>query len=159
MSALLSCMQIPTLLIPSIASSSSSSITTREKKHHQCIHIPTHSLKHQLHSQSPTPRVIKCFSNRQSQSTEQEFEFEFERLFSNLNQATLTRESGNYFFFNSIFFFFLVSYSFICWIDALMFFTGSLSSAIFLVAGTTVRYLFWKFILFRVCLVLWYCVL
>ncbi|KAK9224859.1 hypothetical protein WN943_009898 [Citrus x changshan-huyou] len=108
MSALLSCMQIPTLLIPSIASSSSSSITTREKKHHQCIHIPTHSLKHQLHSQSPTPRVIKCFSNRQSQSTEQEFEFEFERLFSNLNQATLTRESG------------------------------SLSSAIFLVAGTTV---------------------
>ncbi|KAH9790360.1 hypothetical protein KPL71_003375 [Citrus sinensis] len=104
MSALLSCMQIPTLLIPSISSSSSS----REKKHHQCIQIPTHSLKHQLHSQSPTPRVIKCFSNRQSQSTEQEFEFEFERLFSNLNQATLKRESG------------------------------SLSSAIFLVAGTTV---------------------
>lgn len=107
MSALLSCMQIPTLLIPSIPSSSSSS-STREKKHHQCIQIPTHSLKHQLHSQSPTPRVIKCFSNRQSQSTEQEFEFEFERLFSNLNQATLKRESGNYFFF------FLVSYSFIC---------------------------------------------
>lgn len=144
MSALLSCMQIPTLLIPSISSSSSS----REKKHHQCIQIPTHSLKHQLHSQSPTPRVIKCFSNRQSQSTEQEFEFEFERLFSNLNQATLKRESGNYFFF------FLVSYSFICWIDALMLSTGSLSSAIFLVAGTTVRYLFWKFILFRT---VWYC--
>lgn len=95
MSALLSCMQIPTLLIPSISSSSSS----REKKHHQCIQIPTHSLKHQLHSQSPSPRVIKCFSNRQSQSTEQEFKFEFERLFSNLNQATLKRESGNYFFF------------------------------------------------------------
>lgn len=146
MSALLSCMQIPTLLIPSIPSSSSSS-STREKKHHQCIQIPTHSLKHQLHSQSPTPRVIKCFSNRQSQSTEQEFEFEFERLFSNLNQATLKRESGNYFFF-------LVSYSFICWIDALMLSTGSLSSAIFLVAGTTVRYLFWKFILFRT---VWYC--
>lgn len=102
MSALLSCMQIP--------SSSSSSSSTREKKHHQCIQIPTHSLKHQLHSQSPTPRVIKCFSNRQSQSTEQDFEFEFERLFSNLNQATLKRESGNYFFY-FIFWFLIVSFA------------------------------------------------
>lgn len=149
MSALLCCVQIPTLLIPSVSSSSS----IRRKKHH--IQIPTHSLQHQLRSQSPAPRVIKCFSNRQSQSTEQEFEFEFERLFSNLNQATLKREPGNYFFF--LFFWFLIV-SF-CWIDVLILFTGSLSSAILLVAGTTVCYVFWKFILFRLCLVLWYCVL
>ncbi|KAJ9699049.1 hypothetical protein PVL29_007901 [Vitis rotundifolia] len=48
---------------------------------------------------------FKCFSKAQRQSDEQ---VEFERLFSNLNQATLKREPG------------------------------SLSSAIFLVAGTTV---------------------
>ncbi|XP_038681400.1 tyrosine-specific transport protein [Tripterygium wilfordii] len=50
--------------------------------------------------------TFTCFSQRQSQSTEQQLEFE--RLFSNLNQATLKREPG------------------------------SLPSAIFLVAGTTV---------------------
>ncbi|KAL5583007.1 hypothetical protein UlMin_015449 [Ulmus minor] len=52
------------------------------------------------------PRTrFKCFSRNQSQS---DSKLEFERLFSNLNQATLKREPG------------------------------SLSSAIFLVAGTTV---------------------
>ncbi|GLT55639.1 hypothetical protein SLA2020_287430 [Shorea laevis] len=53
----------------------------------------------------PPSRTLKCFSQRQS--TQQQ-EYEFERLFSNLNQATLKREPG------------------------------SLSSAIFLVAGTTI---------------------
>ncbi|KAK7300286.1 hypothetical protein RJT34_11128 [Clitoria ternatea] len=62
----------------------------------------------------PCPSKInlhKCFSQKQSQSTpkkEEQQRLEFERLFSNLNQATLKREPG------------------------------SLSSAVFLVAGTTV---------------------
>ncbi|KAK9273440.1 hypothetical protein L1049_018250 [Liquidambar formosana] len=50
------------------------------------------------------PRTLKCFSKREAA----EERYEFERLFSNLNQASLKREPG------------------------------SLSSAIFLVAGTTV---------------------
>ncbi|KAF7815554.1 putative tyrosine-specific transporter [Senna tora] len=50
----------------------------------------------------------ECFVQRQSQSAQEEEVLEIERLFSNLNQATLKREPG------------------------------SLSSAIFLVAGTTV---------------------
>lgn len=58
----------------------------------------------------PSPlrtKLQKCFLQRQSKS-DQEQVFEFERLFSNLNQATLKREPG------------------------------SLSSAVLLVAGTTV---------------------
>ncbi|KAL4364520.1 Tyrosine-specific transport protein [Arachis hypogaea] len=64
------------------------------------VHLPC-PLKRNLH---------KCFLQKQSQSTQEEEQqqFEFERLFSNLNQATLKREPG------------------------------SLSSAILLVAGTTV---------------------
>ncbi|KAJ7964920.1 tyrosine-specific transport protein [Quillaja saponaria] len=61
---------------------------------------------------SPLRRTLqKCFFQKQTQPTQEEKEeqdFQFERLFSNLNQATLKREPG------------------------------SLSSAIFLVAGTTV---------------------
>ncbi|XP_059665495.1 uncharacterized protein LOC132311559 [Cornus florida] len=59
-------------------------------------------------------RLTKCFSQRQFTEQEEDVEpkreeqFEFERLFSNLNQATLKREPG------------------------------SLSSAVFLVAGTTI---------------------
>ncbi|KAA3455383.1 tyrosine-specific transport protein-like [Gossypium australe] len=65
-------------------------------------------LHHHSHHQLPTPfKTFKCSSQRQS-SDNQPQEYEFERLFSNLNQATLKREPG------------------------------SLSSAIFLVAGTTV---------------------
>ncbi|XP_021812771.1 uncharacterized protein LOC110755797 isoform X2 [Prunus avium] len=64
----------------------------------------------------PSPRKLltKCLPQSQKKSqvqpseSENETEFEFERLFSNLNQATLKREAG------------------------------SLSSAIFLVAGTTI---------------------
>ncbi|KAG4129858.1 hypothetical protein ERO13_D09G106200v2 [Gossypium hirsutum] len=65
-------------------------------------------LHHHSHHQLPTPfKTFKCSSQRQS-SDNQPQEYEFERLFSNLNQATLKREPG------------------------------SLSSATFLVAGTTV---------------------
>ncbi|THG18157.1 hypothetical protein TEA_018762 [Camellia sinensis var. sinensis] len=60
-------------------------------------------------SSSPTSLSVKCFSHRQStQQEEKDEEFQLERLFSNLNQATLKREPG------------------------------SLSSAILLVSGTTV---------------------
>lgn len=50
------------------------------------------------------PRIsFKCFSQRQSteqiEQAKEEEVYEFERLFSNLNQATLKREPGNYFFF------------------------------------------------------------
>ncbi|XVE79031.1 hypothetical protein DITRI_Ditri14bG0025300 [Diplodiscus trichospermus] len=62
---------------------------------------------HHLHLFTTPLRTFKCFSQRQS-ADDQVQEYEFERLFSNLNQATLKREPG------------------------------SLSSAIFLVAGTTV---------------------
>lgn len=44
-----------------------------------------------------TTLLHKCFSQRQSQSKSTQKaneEFEFERLFSNLNQATLKREPG-----------------------------------------------------------------
>lgn len=67
---------------------------------------------------SKSPSLFKCYSQRQSTEPKteeiegekgyEEQVYEFERLFSNLNQATLKREPG------------------------------SLSSAIFLVAGTTV---------------------
>jgi hypothetical protein len=97
----------------------------------------------------------KCFSQRQSQSNstqKEKEEFEFERLFSNLNQATLKREPG---FPIAIIFFFLdedplTMLIFLCSCYAFQFsfffpfffffffFSGSLSSAIFLVAGTTV---------------------
>ncbi|XP_007015321.2 PREDICTED: tyrosine-specific transport protein [Theobroma cacao] len=78
--------------------------------HNQKYLCPT-SLKrkrnHLRYDRIPTPlRTFKCSSQRQS--ADQAQEYEFERLFSNLNQATLKREPG------------------------------SLSSAIFLVAGTTV---------------------
>ncbi|CAL5354055.1 unnamed protein product [Camellia sinensis] len=60
-------------------------------------------------SSSPTSLSVKCFSHRQStQQEEKDEEFQLERLFSDLNQATLKREPG------------------------------SLSSAILLVSGTTV---------------------
>ncbi|XP_061344695.1 uncharacterized protein LOC133290604 isoform X1 [Gastrolobium bilobum] len=76
--------------------------TTLQSSLLTCVYLPC-SLRRNLH---------KCFLERQSQSAQEEEEqqqaFEFERLFSNLNQATLKREPG------------------------------SLSSAIFLVAGTTV---------------------
>ncbi|XP_019460267.1 PREDICTED: uncharacterized protein LOC109359997 isoform X3 [Lupinus angustifolius] len=92
--------QIPTLVIQ-----------PRNQHHHQHHHITfqqslftcVYPLRTNLH---------KCFLQKQSkaeQEQQQEQEvFEFERLFSNLNQATLKREPG------------------------------SLTSAIFLVAGTTV---------------------
>ncbi|XVF69466.1 hypothetical protein PTKIN_Ptkin11bG0084500 [Pterospermum kingtungense] len=62
---------------------------------------------HQFHTPFPL-RTFKCSSQRQSADDQAQQVYEFERLFSNLNQATLKREPG------------------------------SLSSAIFLVAGTTV---------------------
>ncbi|KAL8527327.1 hypothetical protein ACS0TY_005264 [Phlomoides rotata] len=67
------------------------------------VHPPT-TLTH-LCVDSPLRASVKCFS--QGEEDKQQLE-EFERLFSNLNQATLQREPG------------------------------SLSSAIFLVAGTTI---------------------
>ncbi|MED6155354.1 hypothetical protein PIB30_004369 [Stylosanthes scabra] len=86
--------------------------TNLQQRLFSSVHLPSH-LRENLH---------KCFLQKQSQSTQEEEEedddddeeeeeqqqFEFERLFSNLNQATLKREPG------------------------------SLSSAILLVAGTTV---------------------
>ncbi|XP_044504843.1 tyrosine-specific transport protein [Mangifera indica] len=96
MSALSYSLQIPALLGP-----------FPSRKCHNKIQIPLPKLlQHQLPSQlSFIPqRTFQCFS--QKHSTQQEFEVE--RLFSNVNQATLKREPG------------------------------SLSSAIFLVAGTTV---------------------
>ncbi|KAJ4840616.1 hypothetical protein Tsubulata_020918 [Turnera subulata] len=60
-----------------------------------------------LHKESPSPQQTTYYQQQQQQQ-QQEASYQFERLFSNLNQATLKREPG------------------------------SLSSAIFLVAGTTV---------------------
>ncbi|KAL5766186.1 hypothetical protein ACOSP7_016803 [Xanthoceras sorbifolium] len=68
----------------------------------QQLKFSTKPLEYRLHS---PPRVVKCLSQRQSADQQ---EYKFERLFSNLNKATLKREPG------------------------------SLSSSIFLVAGTTV---------------------
>lgn len=90
MSAFSSSLQVPASLAPFPS--------TKRHKNFQ-IPLPKHKLKplhHQLHSQfSFTPqRTFQCFSQRQS--TEQEFKFE--RLFSNLNQATLKREPGTIFF-------------------------------------------------------------
>ena len=54
-------------------------------------------------STAATKSSFKCFSQRQSieqkpdKPPPPEEEFEFERLFSNLNQATLKREPGNYY--------------------------------------------------------------
>lgn len=80
--------------------------------------VPTKIFPKCCSKSSKSPTFFKCYSQRQSseQKTEEiegevnirEQVYEFERLFSNLNQATLKREPG------------------------------SLSSAIFLVAGTTV---------------------
>ncbi|KAI5673501.1 hypothetical protein M9H77_13865 [Catharanthus roseus] len=87
-------------------SSSDSKIVKQTWKFSSQVTIPTLLACH-------PPTSFKCYS--QKQSAEQELEeikeedvYEFERLFSNLNQATLRREPG------------------------------SLSSSIFLVAGTTV---------------------
>ncbi|GMG99966.1 hypothetical protein Nepgr_001806 [Nepenthes gracilis] len=95
--------------------------------HHHHRRKPSNSVQNDLlstnsiHFSRTHPRfsMIKCLSQRQStqqppppakqeQQQQQDEYYEFERLFSNLNQATLKREPG------------------------------SLSSAIFLVAGTTV---------------------
>ncbi|RWR74749.1 tyrosine-specific transport protein isoform X1 [Cinnamomum micranthum f. kanehirae] len=92
------CLQLPLLQIP----------LKKAPPPFKNISFPRHQLKlsdsrsslPSLRSSSPS-KTLKCFAQRQS--TQQ-----FERLFSNLNQATLKREPG------------------------------SLSSAIFLVAGTTV---------------------
>ncbi|XP_062170875.1 uncharacterized protein LOC133876640 isoform X5 [Alnus glutinosa] len=92
------CFQVPTLLqIPS------------SRKQLLQTHRYNRSSRPERHDRATL--LHKCFSQRQSQSNstqKEKEEFEFERLFSNLNQATLKREPG------------------------------SLSSAIFLVAGTTV---------------------
>ncbi|XP_057441465.1 uncharacterized protein LOC130733339 isoform X2 [Lotus japonicus] len=74
--------------------------TTLQSTFSTSLHLPCH-VRRNLH---------KCFSQKQSQEEEEQLEqkSQIERLFSNLNQATLKREPG------------------------------SLSSAIFLVAGTTV---------------------
>ncbi|KAK4855404.1 hypothetical protein QYF36_006976 [Acer negundo] len=85
----------------SISSRNNSRLSHFSPTYHQ-LKSPTKAVDYHLHSHQ---RVVKCFSQRQS--TEQQ-EFQFERLFSNLNKATLKRESG------------------------------SLSSSILLVAGTTV---------------------
>jgi tyrosine-specific transport protein len=49
-------------------------------------------------SPSPSPRkFVKCLSQKkqsQAESAEAATQFQFERLFSNLNQATLKREPG-----------------------------------------------------------------
>ncbi|KAK2641048.1 hypothetical protein Ddye_022811 [Dipteronia dyeriana] len=85
----------------SLFSSSFPQLSHISPTYHQ-LKSSTKPLEYHLHYHQ---RVVKCFSQRQS--TEQQ-EFQFERLFSNLNKATLKRESG------------------------------SLSSSILLVAGTTV---------------------
>ncbi|XP_058080005.1 uncharacterized protein LOC131228173 isoform X3 [Magnolia sinica] len=78
------------------------SISERKLSDSLRFHTPSKNLTHSLRFRTPPSKTLKCFC-AQRQSTQQ-----FERLFSNLNQATLKREPG------------------------------SLSSAIFLVAGTTV---------------------
>ncbi|XP_057515526.1 uncharacterized protein LOC130797061 [Amaranthus tricolor] len=107
------------------------------KTHHFCYHLLNHNLHFEHRklynslklSQFPTTHLsnhfknspLRCFSQRETQKSlkqeeekgksdqQQEIEaYEFERLFSNLNQATLKHEPG------------------------------SLSSSIFLVAGTTI---------------------
>ncbi|PIM99592.1 hypothetical protein CDL12_27914 [Handroanthus impetiginosus] len=89
------------------------------KNHKPCLGCsnfhPTTTLSHLFSVDPPLRASVKCFSKGSSSNGEgnegreaEEQIFEFERLFSNLNQATLKREPG------------------------------SLSSAVFLVAGTTV---------------------
>lgn len=43
---------------------------------------------------SPLRASVKCFSQREEEKQQLEQVYEFERLFSNLNQATLQREPG-----------------------------------------------------------------
>lgn len=74
---------------------------------------------------------FKCFSRNQIRS---ESELEFERLFSNLNQATFKREPGSSLHFHD----YRRDYVNFFRVISLYFFAGSLSSAVFLVAGTTV---------------------
>lgn len=99
MSALSYSLQIPALLGP-----------FPSRKCHNKIQIPLPKLlQHQLPSQlSFIPqRTFQCFS--QKHSTQQEFEVE--RLFSNVNQATLKREPGIIFFnIITLFSVYLVSY-------------------------------------------------
>lgn len=88
------CFQVPTLL--QIASSRKQLLQT---------HRYNRSSRPERHDRATL--LHKCFSQRQSQSnsTQKEKEqFEYERLFSNLNQATLKREPG---FPIAIIFFFL----------------------------------------------------
>ncbi|CAN7038038.1 unnamed protein product [Brassica rapa subsp. trilocularis] len=92
-----------------------------------------------------TPRFSKCSPQRVSDkrretqvTTEQEEEeevVEFQRLFSNLNRSTLKRESGTKLY--SSFFHSRKHIWIEVWFKSQLF-SGSLSSAIFLVAGTTV---------------------
>lgn len=80
--------QIPTLLL----------IPSRK----QSLHTH-HNSQLQLH---PRTAFQKCFSQRSSSSEPPQKEnevFEFERLFSNLNQATLKREPGSSITFLSFF--------------------------------------------------------
>jgi hypothetical protein len=138
------CFQVPTLLqIPS------------SRKQLLQTHRYNRSSRPERHDRATL--LHKCFSQRQSQSNstqKEKEEFEFERLFSNLNQATLKREPG--FPIAIILFYFLDKdpltmliflcscYAFQFHLIFLSFFflflllSGSLSSAIFLVAGTTV---------------------
>nr|XP_048323861.1 tyrosine-specific transport system-like isoform X2 [Ziziphus jujuba var. spinosa] len=93
------CFHIPLPVTPSSSSS--------RKQLLKCLDFPKYHNNHALlkwtftHRSSsydpvvPAPRNhFKCFSRRQLQSDDSEFEFE--RLFSNLNQATLKREPGFY---------------------------------------------------------------
>lgn len=51
--------------------------------------------------------AFKSFSGQQVQKQEDEQAYEFERLFSNLNQATLKREPGNYQYYAKFLYYFL----------------------------------------------------
>lgn len=98
-------------------------------------------------SRTHTPRFFKCSPQRVSDerretqvTTEEEEEevVEFQRLFSNLNRSTLKRESGTK--LQSSFFHSRKHIWIEVWFKSQLF-SGSLSSAIFLVAGTTVSLL------------------
>ncbi|PON59203.1 hypothetical protein PanWU01x14_161300 [Parasponia andersonii] len=108
--------QIPTSVIPSSSSRKQLRFSIKSPfgcgggddhdDHHHHLSINNGLTKWAASTSTAThPPAFKCFSQNPSQS---ESQLEFERLFSNLNQATLKREPG------------------------------SLTSAIFLVAGTTV---------------------
>lgn len=87
--------------VPAISSPPSSSSSSRKQLHPVvlCNYVSSNALPirwatHRSCSAATAPprARIKCFSRRQLQSDESESEFE--RLFSNLNQATLKREPG-----------------------------------------------------------------